>query len=152
MNLRPHRLAPLAGLAVLIAATWAFLGVFFASQQHAIATARGAVEDANERALQTLATCIVWALLTPLVIYIADHLPLRAPHRLRNILLLIGVGLIVAWLRSCVDASLPGLLKNEPLAPAEFRAMVIAVLHLHFLFFAVIVGVTNFVRARAEAD
>jgi hypothetical protein len=132
--LRRHRLAPLAGLALLITVTWAFLGVFFASQQHAIATARGAVEDANERALQTLATCVVWALLTPLVIYIADHLPLRAPFRVRNILLLIGVGLIVAWLRACVDASLPGLLKNEPLSTQEFRDTVAAVLHLHFLF------------------
>jgi two-component system LytT family sensor kinase len=142
----------LAGLAILIAAIWAFLGVFFASQQHAIAAARGAVEDAGERALQTLATCVVWALLTPFVIYCADRLPLRAPHRLRNILLLIPVALVVAWLRSYVDASIPGLLQDEPLSPQEFRYTIAAVLHLHFLFFVVIVGVTNFVRSRAEAD
>lgn len=152
MNLRQYRLAPLAGLAILIAAVWAFLGVFFASQQHAIATARGFVEDTNERVLHTMATCIVWALLTPLVIYIADRLPLRAPHRMRNILLLIVVGLGVAWMRSWVDASIPGSLKNEPLSRSEFRATVGAGLHLHFLLFAVIVGVTNFVRERNEAD
>ena len=152
MNLRHHRLAPLAGLAILIAATWAFLGVFFASQQHAIAIARGAIEDPHERAMQTLATCTVWALLTPLVIFIADRLPLRAPNRSRNILLLIFVGLVVAWLRSFIDASIPGLLEDEPLTAKEFRETIAAVLHLHFLFFVVIVGVTNFIRARAEAD
>lgn len=150
MILRRSRLAPLAGLATLIVATWAFLGVFFASQERAIASARGRLED-EELALHTVATCSVWALLTPLVIYIADRLPLRAPHRVRNILRLFVVALVVAYLRSCVDAWIPSL-KNEPLAPQEFRDTVVAVLHLHFLFFAVIVGVTNFVRARAEAD
>lgn len=143
---------PLVGLALLITATWAFLGVFVASQQHAIATARGSVEDAYERALHTLATCTVWALLTPLVIYIADLLPLRAPHRVRNILLLIIVGTGVAWLRAYIDASIPGVLKNEPLSREQFQHTLAAVLHLHFFLFAVIVGVTNFVRERNEAD
>lgn len=152
MTFRHHRLAPLAGLALLIAVTWAFLGVFFASQQHAISAARGTDEDPTERAMQTMATCIVWALLTPLVIYIADRLPLRAPHRLRNILMLAGVGIVVAWLRACVDASIPELLNHEPLSRGEFRDTVYAVLHLHFLLFAVIVGMTNFIRARVEAD
>jgi two-component system LytT family sensor kinase len=150
--LRRSQLAPLAGLAILIAATWAFLGVFFASQQHAIASARGFAEDEYGRALHTMATCVVWALLTPFVIYFADRLPLRAPHRVRNILLLLPVALVVAWLRSCVDAAIPGLLRNEPLSPQEFRDTVVAVLHQHFLFFVLIVGVTNFVRSRAEAD
>jgi two-component system LytT family sensor kinase len=150
--LRRHRLAQLAGLAFLIASIWAFLGVFFATQQHAIAAARGQAEDANERALHTIAVCIVWALLTPFVIYIADRLPLRAPHRGRNIFVLLLIAVVVAWLRALLDASIPGLLKNEPLTPDEFRDTVLAVLHLNFLLFAVIVGVTNFVRARAEAD
>lgn len=90
--LRRHRLLQLARLAFFITAAWAFLGVFFASQAHAIAVARGYPEDGNERALHTIAVCIVWALLTPVVIYIADRLPLRAPHRARNIVLLIAIG------------------------------------------------------------
>jgi hypothetical protein len=146
------RFLQLAGLAVSIVAIWAFLGVFFATKEHAIAAARGTVEDANERLLHTLAACIVWALLTPFVIHIADRLPLRAPRRLRNAVLLTAIALAVAWLRALVDASIPALLQHDPLSPEQFRRTVVAVLHLHFLFFAVIVGVTNFVRARAEAD
>jgi LytS/YehU family sensor histidine kinase len=142
----------LAGLAFLIAILWTFLGVFFASQEHAIALARGYPEDGDERALHTSAVCLVWALLSPFVIYIADRLPLRAPDTRRNALLLVAIGLIVAWLRALFDASVPGLIRDVPLSPSRFRDTVIAVLHLHFLFFAVIVGVTNFVRARAEAD
>jgi two-component system LytT family sensor kinase len=152
MYLPRHRLAQLAGLGILIVAIWAFLGVFFASQEHAIALAHGDPEDGNERALHTLAACIIWALLTPVVIYIADRLPLRAPHTRRNVALLLTIGLAVALLRAFIDASLPGVLQNRPLAPLEFRNTLLAVLHQHFLFFAVIVGVTNFVRARAEAD
>lgn len=151
MLFRRHRLAQLAGLGLLIAVVWTFLGVFFASQKDAIAVARGYWEDPNERTLQTIAGCIVWALLTPLVIYIADRLPLRA-HGRRNLLLLIAVGLVVAAFRALIDASIPAVLKNDPLSQQEFRNTVLAVLHLHFLLFAVIVGVTNFVRARMEAD
>jgi two-component system LytT family sensor kinase len=150
--LRRQRLLQLAGLAFLIAVTWTFLGIFFASQAHAIAAARGAIEDADEGILHTIATCAVWALLTPLVIYIADRLPIRTARRARNLAWLIAVALLVAWLCALLDASLPGLLKNQPLAPRYFRRTVVAVLHLHFLFFVVIVGVVNFVRARAEAD
>ena len=150
--LRRHRLLQLAALAFLIALTWTVLGVFFASQEHAVAVARLDAEDANERTLHTIATCIAWALLTPFVIYISDRLPLRAPHRARNVMLLIPIALALAWLRALVDASMPGVLKNEPLSPAAFWATVAATLHLHFLFFAVIVGFVNFVRASAEAD
>jgi two-component system LytT family sensor kinase len=149
---RRSRLVQLVKLGVCITAAWAFLGFFFASQQHAIAAAYGDVEDGNERALHTISVCIVWALLTPVVVYIADRLPLRAPHRTRNILLVIGIGIVVAWLRALVDASIPGVLKNAPLAPDEFNDTVVAVLHQHFFFFAAIVGMTNFVRTRMEAD
>jgi two-component system LytT family sensor kinase len=152
VRLRSHRLWQLGGLAFLIATIWTFLGVFFASQAHAIATARGYIDDVDERAIHTISTCIVWALLTPLVIYIADRLPLRAPHRARKIALLVVIAIVVAGLRAIIDAAIPGLLKNQPLSADEFRDTVVAVLHLHFLFFAVIVGVVNFVRARAEAD
>ena len=146
------RFLQLAGLAVLIAAIWAFLGVFFATKEHAIAAARGVAEDADERLLHTVPVCILWALLTPFVIHIADRLPLRAPHRLRNALLLTAIAIVVAWLRGLADASIPALLQNAPLSPEQFRHTVVAVLHLHFLFFATIVGTTNFVRASAEAD
>jgi LytS/YehU family sensor histidine kinase len=74
------------------------------------------------------------------------------PRRARNAALLVAIALAVAWARALVDVSLPDLLQSEPLGPAEFRDTVIAVLHLHFLLFGVIVGVVNFVRARAEAD
>lgn len=141
----------LVTLGICITAAWTFLGVFFASQQHAIAVARGHAEDGTET-LHSIAACLVWALLTPVVIYIADRLPLRAPHRTRNILLVIVIGVVVAWLRAIADASIPGFLRYGPLSAAEFRDTVLAVLHLHLLFFAAIVGVTNFVNARKEAD
>lgn len=151
MSFPRHRLAQLAGLGFLIALIWTFLGVFFASQKDAIDVARGSYEDPDERMLHTIAGCIVWALLTPLVVYVADRLPLRA-HGRRNLPRLLAVAVIVAVLRALVDASIPGVLKNEPLSARAFRDTVLAVVHLHFLLVAVIVGVTNFVRARMEAD
>jgi len=150
--IRRNRLVHLVALAFLIILVWTFLGVFFASQQHALATAHGDLENGQERAKHTVTACVVWALLTPFVVYAADRLPLRSPHRARNGLLLVVIGLVVALLRSLVDAYAPGVLRHEPLPPEQFRDTVVAVLHLHFLFFLVIAGVTNFIRVRAEAD
>ena len=147
-----RRLAHLLALALLICVAWTFLGVFFASQEHVLALAHGDVEFAHEREKHTATACLAWALLTPLVIYVADALPLRAPRRVRNTALLILIGLVVAFLRSLVDGFMPGVLKNQPLGPQEFRETVVAVIHLHFLFFLLIAGVTNFVRIRLEAD
>jgi signal transduction histidine kinase len=138
-------------LAFLIAAVWAFLGFFFASQEHAIAAARGYAEDGDERLLHTVPACVAWALLTPFVIGIADALPLRGERRGRNAVLLVVAGVAVAALRAVIDAATPALFA-QPLSNEQFEATAIAVVHLHFLFFAVIAGVTNFVRARAEAD
>jgi hypothetical protein len=147
----PRRLRQLVLLAFLIAAVWTFLGVFFASQEHAIAAARGYPEDADERLLHTVPACVAWALLTPFVIGIADALPLRGEKRRRNVALLLAAGIAVAAVRALIDAATPAFFA-EPLSREQFRATALAVVHLHFLFFAVIAGVTNFVRARAEAD
>jgi two-component system LytT family sensor kinase len=146
-----RRLAQLVALAFLIAAIWTFLGIFFASQEHAIAAARGTPEHPEERVLHTVPSCIAWALLTPVVIEIADRLPLRGRRRLRNALLLFAAAVVIASVRAWIDASMPAILAT-PLSHDEFRRTFEAVVHLHFLFFGVITGVTNFVRARAEAD
>jgi LytS/YehU family sensor histidine kinase len=58
---------------------------------------------------------------------------------------------VVASLRALIDASMPALLAT-PLSRYELGATFDAVVHLHFLLFGVIAGVTNFVRARADAD
>ena len=146
----PRRLWQLLLLALLIAAVWTFLGVFFASQEHAIAAARGQSEP-DELTRHTVASCFVWALLTPLVIGIADALPLRGARRVRNAVLLIGAAVAMAAVRAVIDAATPALWGGA-LTRQQFAATAVAVVHLHFLFFAVIAGVTNFVRARAEAD
>jgi signal transduction histidine kinase len=129
--------------ALVITAFWAFLGVFFASQEVAIASVRGGREAVAHLVRQTVLTCGLWALLTPFVIFLADALPLHGERRRSNAVLLLLCGIGVAALRAAVDAALSG---------EHFWATAVAVVHLHFLFFAVIAGVTNFVRARAEAD
>lgn len=129
--------------ALVITGSWVFLGVFFASQEYAIASARGYREDTAHLVRQTVLTCGLWALLTPFVIFLADLWPLRGERRWRNggLLLLAGVG--VAASRAVIDASL---------SSQHFLQTALAVVHLHFFFFAVIAGVTNFVRAQAEVD
>jgi hypothetical protein len=150
--IRRNRLVHLIALAFLIAIVWAFLGVFFASQEHAMAEAHRDTETLRDRTRHSETACAVWALLTPLVIYAADRLPLRAPSRNRNVALLLAIGVVVVFLRSLFDAYMPGVLDHEPLAPRQFRDTVMAVFHLHFLFYLTIVGLTNFVRVRLEAD
>jgi len=78
------RFLQLLRLAVLIAAAWTFLGFFFASQAHAVSTTRGEKEEIHERTIETTVAMIVWALLTPPIIWVAERLPIEKPHAVRR--------------------------------------------------------------------
>ena len=105
----------LVRLAVLIVAAWTFLGFFFASQQHVISVARGEPEDVYERTIQTTVAMIVWALLTPAIIGIAERLPIERPHVVRNLAAMLVIGLAFAAMRGAIDAAVPPALEQKHL-------------------------------------
>ncbi|HVG23857.1 MAG TPA: histidine kinase [Thermoanaerobaculia bacterium] len=142
----------LVRLAVLIAATWTFLGFFFASQQHAVSVARGEPEDVYARTIETTVAMIVWALVTPLILWIAERLPIERPHAVRNTMAMLVIGLLFAAARGAVDAAVPPLLGLQPTDRQRFIAVQLAGFHTDLLFFLAIAAVGNYARIRRRTD
>src|SRR4030095_11311899 len=110
-----ERFLQLARLAVLIAAAWTFLGFFFASQAHAVSLARGEIEEVYGRTIETTVAMIVWALLTPPILWIAEWLPIERPRVVRNTAILLGIGLVFAAMRGAIDAAVPPAFEQKRL-------------------------------------
>lgn len=144
--MRPH-----IKQAVLIVSGWLLVAVYLATQHHLILTAPAA--DLPQRASDLIATIAIWIALTPLVLNIADRFPLKPPHRTRNLLSLIGLGLLVAAGRAAIDLFLPVMLHSdaELANPTQMRHGFLLLLHPHFLLYAMIVGIAHFTRLRREA-
>jgi two-component system LytT family sensor kinase len=146
------RLLQLLRLAVLIAAAWTFLGFFFASQQHVISVVRGEPEDVYQRTIETTVAMIVWALLTPAIIGIAERLPIERPHLLRNTLLMVAIALAFATARGAIDAAVPPAFEGKQLDRGRFLEVVSVGFHTDLLFFIAISAVVNYVHIRRKTN
>ena len=152
MAISGGRFFHLVRLAVLISAGWAFLGFFFASQQHAIAVARGEPEEIYERTIEITVTMIVWALLTPAIIGIAERLPIERPFIVRNTAGVLVIGVAFSIMSGAIDAAVPPALEGKRLDRQHFREVQAAGFHTDLLFFLAIVAVVNYGRIRRKMD
>jgi signal transduction histidine kinase len=142
----------LVRLAVVIAAAWTLLGFFFASQHHAVSVARGQPEETREEIDETIVAMIVWALLTPPVIWIAERLPVERPHAIRNTVAIAVIGLAVAAMRGATDAAIAPLFEGTPFDRQRFLEVLIASFHIDLLFFVAIAAMVNYRHVRRKTD
>lgn len=143
-------LGRLVRTALLITALWMLVALFFAWQHNSIIRARREEDALGERIAATCAAMMVWAFLTPVIMFISDAFPLRRPHRMRNIAIMTAVALAVAALRASLDAFLPLLLEGIAYRELDFRASLLAVFHTHLMLAFVIIGIANFVDLERE--
>lgn len=147
-----NRFLDLVRLAVLIAAAWTFLGFFFASQQRVISIARGVPEDRDERIVETTVAMIVWALLTPPILWVARRLSIERPHVVRNILLMLCIALVFATMRGAIDAAVPPAFEGKRLDRDRFLQVMASSFHTDLLFFIAIAAVSNYGLIRRRMD
>lgn len=146
------RFLDLVRLAVLIAAAWTFLGFFFASQEHARSLARREPENTDERMVETTVAMIVWALLTPPLLWVAGRLPIERPHAARNTTAMLVIGLAFAMMRGAIDAAVPPTFEGRPLDRDRFVEVMVTSFHTDLLFFIAIAAVVNYGRIRRKTD
>ena len=142
----------LVRLAVVIAAAWTLLGFFLASQHHTVSMARGQPEEFYELEIETTVAMIVWALLTPLVIAIAEWLPIEPPHTIRNTAAIIAIGVVFAALRGAIDAAVPPAFEARPFDRQHFIDVQAAGFHIDLFFFLAIAAVVNYGRIWRKTD
>lgn len=138
-------------LTCVILAVWLAAAVFNTSEFYRRSIVRGATPPWDEVLYYQLTTSLHWAVWTPLAMALADLLAIRAPNRLRNILLLIAIvpplGLIRAGMGGVV-------LQWGEGGPITFEMMALSVgirWHRYTFIFLVIIVMTNFLRVQREA-
>jgi signal transduction histidine kinase len=140
----------LALQAFSIVAAWICFGWFFARQHHQAALIRGGEDSLAYHLGAVIVAVLIWATITPVIMFMAERLPVRAPYRLRNLGILIVFAAATAVGKAWIDSHMPAYV-GRALTPQEFKDSVVWLLHTHFLFVMLIVGITNFLRLQREA-
>ena len=141
----------LCGTALGICAVWLCAGLFFASQAHTLALARGDTADSlGDRMHGMAAAMLAWAWVTPVVFFVADRLPLRRPHVVRRTAYMFVFAVVVAALRAMLDGWLQVRFDGLPLPFVEFEASALALIHTYLLFALLLIGIANYLSMQRE--
>jgi len=137
-------------IASSIVGGWLLLAFFLAAQHHSQLTAANQYDDLDQRRIAMSAAMLIWAVFTPLVIYLSDRFPLRAPFRLRNALVLVPVILGIATTRSAFDVFLPMILEGVVAGHYERRNYALTAFHTHVLFAILLIAIGNYLRLKRD--
>lgn len=147
---RPFR--ELAAIAAGFVAVWFVAGLFTASEFYRRSIAMGGLREefANVLRVQMVGS-LIWATLTPIVIAIAERLPLRKPHLARNALAILAFLPVLALGRAIVGGVILNLSEGDPVSMKMMRLSIGIRTHRNIAIGAMIVMLTNLVLARREA-
>jgi hypothetical protein len=130
---------------------WSVFGIFNSFEFHRRTLETGNTQPWSEPALFQQTSSLVWAMFTPIVIFIAERLPIRKPHRLRNAVILLAMTPVLSVAR----AAFGGLVNDygEGRTPSlEFMARSVNIrFHRYAFFILIIIGVTNLILAQRAA-
>lgn len=145
-------------LSVLLVATACNLGIwvltaFFATSEfyRRSIVMGGAIANWNEVLYLQLCTALLWAAYTPLIVFIAERLPLRSPHRVRNSLAVAGLIPLLAMFRAAFGGAIHNLAEFAPVS-WEFVSLSLRIRsHRGIAIVAVIFFISYLLEARREA-
>ncbi|HYK00426.1 MAG TPA: histidine kinase [Thermoanaerobaculia bacterium] len=150
MALTSRDLLRLTRFALVVTLAWLFIGFFYAWQHNTIILSRGEYDNLRERVYGMGGSMFAWAIFTPIVFYLSDLIPVRAPHRTRNLFLSALLAAGVGFVRATVDGFLPPVIHGFPTTFVDYGASLLALFHTHFLFAVLVIGVANFLRFERE--
>ena len=138
-------------LTSVILAVWLAAAIFNTSEFYRRSIVRGGLVEWDQTLYYQLTTSLHWAVWTPLAMALADFLAIRAPKRLRNIVLLIIIVPILGLIRSALGGV---VLQWGEGAPITFDMMALSVgirWHRYTFIFLIIIVMTNFLRMQRES-
>lgn len=150
--LTSRRLAQLFGISMAIIGIWILASLFTTSEFYRRSIAGGGTREDIKYVLGfQIAASLAWAVATPIVIAIAERLPLRKPHLLRNTVLVVLLLPVIALIRAIVGGVVLNLGELKPVSLDMLRLSVAIRTHRNIAIGAMIVIFTNLVMARREA-
>jgi len=143
-----HRLVRIS---FLILGIWVVFAIFNTSDFYRRTVASGRDAVVIEIFAVHLAGSLIWAVLTPFVVFLAERLPLRQPHLLRNAIAMIAFVPFIAVVRAAIGAAVSRIGDREP-PSLEFTIYSTAIrYHRNIFLTLVILGITYFVLAQRAA-
>ncbi len=130
---------------------WVVFGIFNSIEFHRRTVETGNLQPWTEPFYFQLTSSLVWAMFTPLVIFIAERLPIRKPHRVRNALVLLAMTPFLSIIRAAFGGLVSDLGEGRtPTMEFVIRSVNIR-FHRYAFFILIIVGVTNLILAQRAA-
>jgi len=130
---------------------WVLTGFFATSEFYRRSIVLGGVPVWNETLYVQMVTALNWALWTPLVVLIAQRLPLRSPHRIRNAAIVIALLLPLAVIRAAWGSAMMNYGEGEPFSRELLITSLQIRTHRYIAIFAAIFFVYYLVDAQREA-
>jgi two-component system, LytTR family, sensor kinase len=130
----------------LIAVGWALFGLFFASQVIIIRAYEGRPLRLGETLAAWMICACAWLAVTPLMLSLARRFPLERRGWLKNALVHLAAGSVLALLQLGVyilAASLVGLYQDQQPFFASFRSLFVTHFHFDLLTYWAIIGLSH---------
>src|SRR5687767_1788293 len=104
-------------LTCVILAVWLAAAIFNTSEFYRRLIVRGGAPQWDQVLFYQVTTSLHWAVWTPLAMALADLLAIRAPNRLRNVLLLTGIVPFLGLVRSAFGGVVLQWGEGGPITP-----------------------------------
>lgn len=144
MTATPRRsLVQLTIVALQILGLWVAIAVFNTSEFYRRSLATYSQPGWGEVFHYQLGVSLYWAILTPVVVFIAERLPLRGPNRWRNAAILLAAVPAIGLVRSAWGGIIIPLLADEPITLAFIKYSIKVRFHKFSFITLVIIGVTH---------
>ena len=142
----------LFGIAMALIAIWLVAGLFTASEFYRRSIAQhGMTEEFIYIVGVQTVIGLVWATITPLLIAIAERLPLRRPVLVRNALILLALLPVIAVARAVIGGIVLNLGEHHSVQLKMMSLSISVRTHKNIAITALIFVVTNLVMAQREA-
>ena len=150
--LQPRRLGVLLLAAACNLAIWILAGLFATSEFYRRALVMGGVAQQWHEVLAfQISTALLWAAFTPIVVLIAQRLPLRPPHLVRNAAAVVAIIPLLAVFRAALGGVVLNLAEHHPVALSMIKLSINIRTHRAIAIVAVIFFISNLVDAQREA-
>jgi hypothetical protein len=138
-------------VSLVIIGVWVIFGVFNSSEFYQRTVESGREPVLIELLAYQLSSSLAWAVFTPFIVFVAERLPLRKPHLLRNALLMTAFVPFIAVVRAATGGIINRLGDREPPTIEFTRYSVEVRYHRNIFLVLVIVGIAYFILAKRAA-
>jgi Histidine kinase len=147
-----HRLGVLLLASACNVAIWILAGFFATSEfyRRSLVLGGAPIHWQDVLAIQ-MCTALVWAAYTPIAVLIAQRLPLRAPHLLRNAAVVGALIPLLAVVRAALGGMVLNLGEHRPITLSMINLSIAIRSHRNIAILVVIFFICNLVDAQREA-